>query len=85
MALFRLLMDEEGGGLKGQFLPKICYIYLTMIKLSTVTLHLKKIQKMYESREKPFESADISIFYQKLTIFIISGNTDKNYILINFS
>ena len=32
-------------------LPKICYAYPKLMKLDTVTPYLKKIQKMYESRD----------------------------------
>ena len=34
-------------------LPKICHIYPTMMKLGTVIPYLKKIQKIYESRDTP--------------------------------
>ena len=34
-------------------LPIICHIYPTMIKRGTVTPYLKKIQKIYESRDTP--------------------------------
>ena len=33
-------------------LPKICHTYPAMMKLSTVIPYLKKIQKLYESRDK---------------------------------
>ena len=36
-------------------LPKICRTYPTMMKLGTVILYLKKIQKIYESRDTPPE------------------------------
>ena len=39
------------GGQKGILLPKICHTYPTMMKLGTVTPYLKKIQKIYESRD----------------------------------
>ena len=32
-------------------LPEICHTYPTMMKLGTVIPYLKKIQKMYESRD----------------------------------
>ena len=32
-------------------LPKICHTYPTMMKLGTVITYLKKIQKIYESRD----------------------------------
>ena len=36
-------------------LPKICHPYSTMTKLGTVIPYSKKIQKIYESRDKPLE------------------------------
>ena len=36
-------------------LHKICCTYLTMMRLCTVVPYLNKIQKMYESRDTPFE------------------------------
>ena len=34
-------------------LPKICHTYPTMMKLGTVIPYLKKIQKIYDSRDTP--------------------------------
>ena len=42
-----------GVGLFG--LPKIYHTYPTMMKLGTVIPYLKKIQKLYESRDTPLE------------------------------
>ena len=39
----------------GEGLPKVCHTYPTMIKLDTAIPYLKKIQKMYESPDKPPE------------------------------
>ena len=36
-------------------LPKICRTYPTMLKLGTIIPYLNKIQKIYESRDSPFE------------------------------
>ena len=36
--------------------PKICYTYPTMMKLGAVIPYLKKIQKIYKSRDRPPES-----------------------------
>ena len=36
---------------RGGFLPKICNAYPTMMKLGTVIPYLKKILKIYESRD----------------------------------
>ena len=54
MGNFGLLTDARvggwGGGKKAP-LPKICHTYPTMMKLGTVIPYLKKIQKIYESRD----------------------------------
>ena len=47
--------------------PKICLTYPTMMKLGTVIPYLKKIQKIYESRDTPLSSADISIFSMEIS------------------
>ena len=39
----------------GLFRGKICHAYPTMMKLGTVILYLKKIQKIYESRDNLLE------------------------------
>ena len=36
-------------------LPKICHTYPKMMKFGTVVPYLKKIQKLYESRDTPLE------------------------------
>ena len=43
-----------GGGLAP--LPKIRHTYPTMMKLGTVTAYLRKIQKMYKSRDTFLDS-----------------------------
>ena len=53
LALFR--MGFFGGGRRGEAkrfpLPKICLTYPAMMKLGAVIPYLKKIQKIYESRD----------------------------------
>ena len=44
-----------GGAKKLPPLPKICHTYPTMMKVGTVILYLKKIQKIYESRDITLE------------------------------
>ena len=44
--------SQMGGGKKAP-LPKICHTYPIMMKLGTVIPYLKKIQKIYESRDAP--------------------------------
>ena len=36
-------------------LPKICHLYPTVMKLGPVINYLKKIQKVYKSRDAPVE------------------------------
>ena len=48
---FRGFSQMGWGGQKGRPLPKIRHTYPTMIKLDTVIPYLKKIQKIYESRD----------------------------------
>ena len=50
---FTGLLTDSGG--KGLPLPKICHTDPTMVKLGTVIPYLKKIQKIYESRDTPLE------------------------------
>ena len=40
-----------------------------MMKLGTVIPYLKKIQKIYESRDTPLSSADISFFSPEISKF----------------
>ena len=47
-------MRAEGGGKKAPF-PKICHTYPAMMKRGTVIPYLKRIQKIYESRDKFYE------------------------------
>ena len=42
-------------GLFGPLLPKICHTYRTMMKLGTVIPYLRKIQKIYKSRDTSLE------------------------------
>ena len=44
-----------GWGPKRPALSRICHTYATTMKLGTVIPHLKKIQKIYESRDTPFK------------------------------
>ena len=50
-------MDIFGAthGWMGAILANICHTYPTTMKLATVIPHLKKIQKLYESRDTPPE------------------------------
>ena len=53
LTLFRVGLFRIAHGWAG--LPKICHTYPTMMKLGAVLPYLKKIQKIYESRDKPLE------------------------------
>ena len=52
---------------------QVCHTYPTWMKTVTVIPYLKKIQKMYESRDPP---PDINIFHLESANFVISRNTD---------
>ena len=49
--LFQGCSRMKGRGVKRPPLPKICHTHPTVMKLGTVTSYLKKIQKIYESRD----------------------------------
>ena len=57
LILFRMGIfgAAQGWGSKKSPLPKICSTYPKMMKLGTVIPYLKKIQKIYESRDTPPE------------------------------
>ena len=44
-----------GRGKKAPPLPKICHKYPAIMKFDTVITYPKKVQKIYESRDTPFE------------------------------
>ena len=46
---------EGGGGAQKDPLPKTCHTYRTMMKLDTAIPYLKKIQKIYKSRDTALE------------------------------
>ena len=46
---------KGGGGVRKGPPPKILHSYPTMMKLGTVMPDLKKIQRLYESRDTSFE------------------------------
>ena len=85
-------------GSKKAPLPKICHTYPTMIKLGTVVPYLKKIQKIYESRDTPadfcwhqhFPTRNQQIvLYQEIQIwiaywFIISNSFSFNWVFKDF-
>ena len=57
-------------------------LYSSIQKIGKLLL-LKRIQKIYKLREHYLISADISTFYWKSAIFVISGNTDVGCILMD--
>ena len=59
-----LLLDEGMGS--GEGFPKIYHTYHTMMKLGSIP-DLKKIQKIYKSRDKPLHTSDISIFSSEIS------------------
>ena len=60
-------------------LHKIRFTYPTMMKLSTVIPYLRKIQKMYKSRDTPLEH----FFHRKSANFATSRNTHIDWNLID--
>ena len=62
------------GRVKEAPLPKISHTYLPMMKLGKVILYLKKIQKIYKSR-------DTSWVLLTSAFFVISRNTNIDCIL----
>ena len=50
MGIFGADQGLGGEGAK-RLLPKTCHTYPTMVKLGTVIPYLKKIQKIYQSRD----------------------------------
>ena len=65
--------------------PKICHTYPTMIKLDKFIPYLKKIQKIYKSRETPLEFCWHQHFFtENQETFAISRNTDIDCILIHY-
>ena len=47
--------SRMGGGQKKAPLLKICHTYPAMMKLCTLTPYLRKIKKIYKSRDTPLE------------------------------
>ena len=70
-------MDIFGAAQKGPPLAKICHTYPTMMKLGTIMPYIKKIQKMYESREIPltFSPEIRKFFYSKKYRYRLHFNT----------
>ena len=50
-------------------LPKSCHTYPTMMKLGTLIPYLKEIQKIYKSRDTPFEFCWHQHFLQEISKF----------------
>ena len=73
------------GGSKKAPIPKICHRYPTMMKLGMVIPYLKKIQKIYESRDtpSPWVLLTSAFFHRKSENFVISRNTDVDCISIH--
>ena len=57
LTLFRMGLFGAAHGWGDQKGPllKVCHTYTTMMKLGTAIPYLKKIKKIYKSREKPLE------------------------------
>ena len=75
---------EERGGAKTPPLPKICHTYPAMIKLGTVIPYLKKLQKIYDSRDTHHLILLTSAFFHRKTAkFAISRNTNIDCTLVH--
>ena len=76
-----------GGGFFGPPLHKICHTYPTVMKLGTVIPYLRKIQKMYESRDnenyKSVSYPCVSIDYVSIMLFI-SKNILSGSLVLSF-
>ena len=79
---FRMSIFRVGAGAKRPPLPKICHKYPVKMKPGTVIPHLKKIQKIYQSRDTHVTHIQ-NFFYRKSGNFVISRNTDIDHILIH--
>ena len=81
-----LLVDV--GKQKGLPLPKICYKYPPIMKLDTFVPYIKKIQKHIYINHlthsiSSWRQLTSAFFRKKFSIFVISGNIDKNFISIH--
>ena len=83
MGLFGAAHGWGGGGVKMFPFSKICHTYPTVMKLDTAIPCLKKIEIYINHVTHPLRSADISIFHRKSAIFVISGNTGIDCILMH--
>ena len=61
MGFFGAAHGSEGAF--GAPLPKICHTYPTIMKLGTVIPYLRKIQKMYKSRDTFLDSCRHQRFF----------------------
>ena len=97
LTLFRMSFFGAAHGWGGgkALLLKICHTYPTMMKLSTVTPYLKKIEKLYESRDTPLEffwhqhfftGSQQILQYQEIQIYIpfryiISNSSNFSWVI----
>ena len=101
LTLFRLGIFEAAHGWgwgKNASLPKICHTYPTMMKHRTVIPYLKKIQKIYESRDTTpefcwhqhfFNRNQQILLYQEIQIqiafwYIISNSFNFSWVFKDF-
>ena len=73
----------HGWGAKNPASLKICHTYPAIMKLGTVIPCLKKIQKIYKSRDTHPEFFRSAFFRRKSANFVISRSTDIDCILIH--
>ena len=83
MITLKKFVDGHFLGCSWTKLPKTCHTYLTSMKLSTGIPYLNKVPKIYESRDTPQSSADISIFSRKISKICYIKGTDIGFILMH--
>ena len=81
--IFNLIQDglfrscSKMGSKKVPF-SKICHTYPTIMKLDTAVRYLKRIHKIYKSRETPHDLCWYQLFFhRKSATFVISRNADN--------
>ena len=80
LTLFRMGLFGDAHR-RGFPLHKIWHTYSTIMKLSIVTPHLKKVSKIYESNPNPW-SCWHSIFHRNSANFAMSRNTNIDSFLV---
>ena len=75
--------SRMGGGAEKPLLPKICHAYPKMMKLDSYTLPIDHPKNMSITWHTPWVLLTSAIFHWKSANFVISRNTDIDFILIH--